>query len=258
MLKILRPYLSQFVKNTKLFWAFEKKYQFRNPKVLGRHACLGAEVLGRLNGVKSINFQKNRVDHINGFKSGRKLIQGKEIKKVIHSRPIQYCVQRLSRDFTEMQGFDFSVIDSFSELADQSFVFNGDSFYCCYTDITKEIREDAQLKSLGLLPVSDIETEYRILFANIVKQSPESNIIYLHFPMIKEKRERFLSRAESIKSALENLKSEFKNLYVYSLDDNLANMLNTNDKDSFAYHYDSPVYEEFVRLIVKDFPGFKG
>lgn len=258
MLKMLRPYLSQFVKNTKIFWALERKYFFRNTKVLGRHACLGAEVLKRLDGVKSINFQKNRVDHINRFESLQLgLIKKATVENIIYSPPIRYCVRRQSKNFREMQGFDFLVIDSFSELADQEFLFNDNGFYCCYSDITENVRANPKLESLGLLPVDRIEDEYRTFFTNVARQSPTGKIIYLHFPMIKEKRERFLLRAKNIRLAIETLENEFENLYVYSLDNNEADSLNCNDEDNFSYHYDSPVYEEFVRLIVNDFTELK-
>ncbi|CAI1853352.1 Uncharacterised protein [Serratia fonticola] len=259
MLKMLRPYLSQFVKNSKIFWALEKKYFFRNPKILGRHACLGAEVLGRLQGgANSVNFQKNRVDHVNRFKSRNlKLIKEEDLREIIVREPIKYCVRRQSKDFHEMREFDFLIIDSFSELADQAFLFDGNGFYSCYSDITEKARANSKLESLGLLSVDRIEDEYRTFFTNVSRQSPKGKIIYLHFPMIKEKREHFLLRAKNIKLALETLENEFENLYVYSLDNNEADSLNSNDDDNFSYHYDSPVYEEFVRLIVKDFTELK-
>ncbi|MBU0730881.1 MAG: hypothetical protein KKE17_01505 [Proteobacteria bacterium] len=148
---------------------------------------------------------------------------------------------------------DILFMDSFSELTDQCFRNRQQKwcFYAHYSDIRHSDEFDREYESLGLLPVEDLFSMYQAFFEKVAKVFPGVPVIFLHYPVELEAREKFRHRGQKIKEIVENLCSRHGMLHSVSVDESLvARPENCIDElKDFPYHYNGLTYGDLVGKI---------
>lgn len=225
--------------------------------VLGRHACLGIDVL-KLIGVSYpvLNYQKGRADiFTRRIDEGDVAIDADLIKKHLARKDVMHLVGQ-QKYFNKMPKIPpkFILMDSYSELVDQYFEnkVSSSGFCCCYSDLIHDKRFKESFEVLGLLPLECIEDSYRKLFHNLERLYGEVPIIFLHFPTALETRDKYLIRAKSIFGAIERLANEFKMLHPIAVDENLVRMpINPIlELKNFPYHFNDETYATFAKKVL--------
>jgi hypothetical protein len=223
----------------------EKEY------ILGRIACLGQTIFRNkyyTQNVKLINQQKARVDFlIEKLKGGSgpksDLVEFHLEREDIH--PLIVEQQEFPWNFVTNP--NLIIMDSFSELTDQRFRHRNEgwSFYCNYTDIHHCIEFDNEFECLGLLDLDNLEELYLEFFNILRKKYPSKRLIFIHFPIELDSREKFKTRGREILRIMTNiakLNSWITNLYI-SPDE----VYTSDVGDNFPYHYGSKTYESFCK-----------
>jgi hypothetical protein len=226
---------------------FYKILQLRftnKPIILGRVACLGIEIAKRLNvNYELVNHQKSRIDSIinsNFFKNPfffsiyRRLIR----------KDIAFMILSQKHNLLKYQNPKFILIDSNSELNDHLFVADNKYFYSNYFDVNHYKLKPYKHK--GLIDLNDLENSYKLFFDLLHKRYYNINILFLHYPVFKEKRHKIVERGNHIKYIINKIAETDKYLHSIYIDEN--KFLNTLQEDDFQYHYNIDVYDEFERL----------
>lgn len=224
--------------------------------MLGRHACLGRDVINLTNNhYRIFNIQKGRVDFLlSNIEGGNKPIRTTEIAKFLNRKDIipifrqqEYC-QNLPKYPPK-----YVYMDSFSELVDQLFTHRATGWNgcCCYSDIdhTEEFRKI--FTDDGLLDIDKLESSYRNFFNFIKAKYGDVPIIFLHFPMALEVRGKFLERGRAILKIIDNLSNEYSRLYSISIDETVVSSSNemADELKNFPYHYNKETYKTFANLV---------
>jgi|GEM_PF-5744291 len=253
-------WLKSIVRRSRLYrWYSVFKWRKAAIRIVGRHACLGEAVFSRFEGVAKLNHQKNRIDLV--MEKPDRLLASSYyyLLKCLRERTIVSCAGKQKDSLLDfIVESNFVLIDSFSELADQHFLYKGESFYCCYSDISEPVKHSPDLVSKGLLNADLVLDYYRSFVEYCIKVNPTIKIIYLHFPVVKENRDKFLSRAKELSQVCETLSYDYPQTFInVELDSALCMSLNQNDEDSFAYHYSEHIYDEFANKIRRRLPELK-
>lgn len=231
--------------------------------ILARTACMGNDSLKLVLGTKKIkiwHIQKCRIDLLEKEVTSNKFPLNLIPFKFIERQDVKQCVAMQDNlKFPNAIEPKFILFDSFSELTDQEFVYQGTSFYCSYSDLKKKYQgERAGITSKGLISLEILEEKYYKVFTALRNRYPNSPLIFLHFPTHKEERKLFKDRAIAIAQAIENLCTELTYLHSVSIPSELLNRdlaITTND-DRFPYHYGSEIYEylagEIKRILLPE------
>ena len=245
-----RADLSQILRSRFLWSSWQGSW------VLGRHACLGRDVLDLLNIKWPIfNIQKGRVDY---------LVSAIRLKDK-RTRTIKMAPFLLSDDvipFLRQQEYSnslpkyppkFVYMDSFSELVDQLYLHKQDGWggCCCYSDINHTDIFKSSFEERGLLDIDLLESSYRNFFNMIAEKYGEVPIVFLHFPTALEIRPKYLQRANAINAAIQKLSTEFRGLYSISVDECIVSRPIEADFElkDFPYHYNNNVYIYFANEV---------
>jgi hypothetical protein len=225
--------------------------------ILGRHACLGRDVI-KMSYIKTpvFNNQKGRVDFwLSCFKQSSLRTRTVELAPFLRRKdmiPIlrqqEYC-NKLPKHPPR-----FVYMDSLSELVDQLFINKKDGWggCCYYSDINHSKQFEDNFEQKGLIDISQLESSYRNFFDQIREQYGEVPIVFLHFPSVLERRDKFLGRGQVILSVIEKLAQEYKNLYSIAIDENIVTSpidVAPEMKD-FPYHYNKETYVEFTKVLI--------
>ena len=237
-----------------------------NDWIMGRVACMGMDVLKILD-IKAeiINIQKGRVDYLNNAIVDKKnkvaankaipFIKRNDIKYLIFQQQIGYGIRKKPPLLLFM--------DSYSELTDQRF-FNREnewSIYANYSDINHSLEFKSKFKAEGLLDQNSLVDQYHKFFNSFRDKYGNVPIIFLHFSVKLDNREKFKLRHQNIKEAIEELKSEFMPFYSFEADDKIVDWPEEriSGLENFPYHYNSSTYKNIAQQIeqVGFFKGFK-
>lgn len=234
---------------------FHRKYfkTVQNKYILGRTACLGNEVLGRLGlSNKLVNHQKSRIDYL--CNSALKQYRAKPlfVKKNL-ARPYIYgCIEHQVYDFFKYKQPEFIMMDSFSELTDQLFVHKKEGWYFLanYNDIVHSEEFSDTFECLGLLDENQLERSYIDFFEKLEKIYCKRTI-FLHFPTTFDDREKFKARGKLIVQVLSELEKKYDFLHSIHIEDNYVQKAVSGDDDlkDFPYHYSDRTYEIFVLKV---------
>jgi hypothetical protein len=224
--------------------------------ILGRHACLGRDVIKLTNIQYPIfNIQKGRVDHFtNSVKQINKRTRTVDIGRFLSRRDVipflrqqEYC-HRLPQKSPK-----FVYMDSYSELVDHYFQKKGEDWgaCCCYSDINHSVQFKEQFNEMGLLEINNLEYAYRDFFNQIREQYGEVPIVFLHFPMCLETREKYLKRGKAIFEIIESLTLEYEALYSISIDEEMVSkpIEVAPELENFPYHYNDEAYVAFSKVL---------
>lgn len=231
--------------------------------VLGRHACLGFEVMRTLGyGVRNFNNQKGRVDLL--------LSADDESFGNIDLNLIKACLDRKDLlDLIAQQKYlnclpkhapKFILLDSYSELTDKLFEHkeNGWKFCCHNSDLRMTKSFPVFFNAHGLLDINLIYPLYSRLIEVLSIRYPRVPILFLNYPRALENRKVYIERSDVIKNSIEVISQRYKYLYPISVSEDVVDWkLDANGApDMYPYHYNSETYAEFARLIL-DLTHFK-
>jgi hypothetical protein len=229
-------------------------FKSRSEYILSRTACLGTDILQILKPNYSIyNMQKNRIDLLN---SQLTLKQPSKLKlnfKYLH--PIKefsiksMVLQQSNNRWMLGKKPRFIIMDTFSELTDQKFIYkNKNEFFCNYNDVSRELLNIGVIKSEGLLDKESIPSEYFSFFKNINLIFPNIPIFVIIFPSKFETRPELLERAGKISEAIEVCATKFLNLHVISIPDGEIEDKPVDSK--YIYHYSEKVKRNLANKIL--------
>ena len=224
--------------------------------VLGRHACLGRDVLDLLN-IKwpVFNIQKGRVDYlVSAIREKDKRTRTIEMAPFLRRDDvIPFMRQQEYSNSLPKHPPKFVYMDSFSELVDQIYLHKQDGWggCCCYGDINHNDIFKSAFEERGLLDIDHLESSYRNFFNLIRERYGEVPIIFLHFPTALEKRSKYLKRANALSVAIQKLSIEFSGIYSISVDERIVSKPITADVElrDFPYHYNKETYCAFSKAL---------
>ena len=243
-----------YVRTRSVVWPL--KYRAPAP-ILGRHACLGADVLALMRpGPSVINVQKGRVDYmLDCWKNPAVRARTGEAVAHVSREEIVPCVvqEELLYDWCSPERPQALFMDSMAELADQRFAHkrNGWSFLCVYGDTTRSKELTHTFESRGLLPLESMEVVLRSFFGEVRRRFGEIPIFYLHFPTALETRTKYIVRARVIRKTVDNLTAVFPRLHSVSVDESIVTFAEDApaNMQEFPYHYSRATYVEFARKL---------
>ena len=226
--------------------------------IMGRVACMGKDVLDILNiGNNLINVQKGRVDYFNRLNDSFSIpartskivsfICREDIVELIFQQKVRYGMFKKPPIALYM--------DSFSELTDQLFSKRNQNWNFCanYSDIYHTETFEKEFESLGLLSVDSLLEQYRLFFMHFRRRYVSVPIIFLHFPVKLDKREKFHLRYSKIKEAIDKLEDEFQPFYSFSVNEDIVDWPKecVAGLENFPYHYNKETYQDLADQIIK-------
>ena len=233
---------------------YRENYKFQKIKILARVACLGNEIINRLGLQKGLaNHQKSRVDFIlRVLKNPEIRPNAKDVYQFLERTYILGCIKMQEYDFFAYSKPNFIFLDSFSELTDQLFLnkFNGKTFLANYLDIKHNDNFNDKYINLGLLELDDLYNYYDEFLSKISIFYPNVKVIFLHFPTIFDKREKFQLRGDYIKEVIFKLTFKYAFLHSIFLEDKFV-FKSENINDDHPYHYGNKTYEYFLNEVKK-------
>ena len=237
---------------------------WRGNWILGRHACLGRDVIDLTdNSFPIFNIQKGRIDYlISALKQKNKRTRTAEMAPFLCREDItpflrqqEYC-RNLPKHPPKLV-----YMDSFAELADQLFVHidEGWSGCCCYGDIDHTENFKTIFEEKGLLDIDKLESNYRDFFSLIRAKYGEVPIVFLHFPSALETRPKYLERGAAILAVIEKLANEYSGLYSIAVDESIVSqpIEVAPELEDFPYHYNKETYIAFYKALTEVLLNFE-
>lgn len=225
--------------------------------VMGRYACLGRDVLKLLNmKLPILNEQKGRVDYIlEGISDPSIRVKTEKVVPFLQRADIAPLIgqQEIFFHWKKMKSPKVFFMDSFAELTDQMFIHKEQAWkFCChYSDLCHDGIFDNVFHTAGLLPEKDFLEFYRNFFIFIRKKFGEIPIIFLHYPIKLEGREKFRKRHDSISTAILKISEEFSFFYFLRAEEGVVDWPEERFPETydFPYHYNSSVYEYLAEKV---------
>jgi len=250
--KFSRADAKQIILN-RLIWP-----NWRGQWILGRHACLGLDVI-KLASINTpiFNIQKGRVDFwLSCVKNPNLSTRTTEMLRFMNRKDI-IPLLRQQESFNNLPKHppSFVYMDSLSELVDQLFIHKVNRWggCCYYSDINQTADFKRKFEEIGLIDMDEIESCYRDYFNLLRTKYDDVPIIFLHFPSALEKREKFLGRGQVILSVIEKIAKEHKNFFSLSIDETLVskNIDAPPEMSDFPYHYNKETYNIFSKMLIE-------
>lgn len=224
--------------------------------VWGRVACMGKDVYALLDTqLPLFNVQKGRIDYILDAISDRRLkARPQEVAKCMARKDVLPLIaQQGDLTWLRMRPPIAVYMDSFSELTDQLFVHRQKKWqFCCnYSDLQHTERFVSQFEQRGLLPVLDLPTYYRNFLSITRERWGDIPIIYLHFPVKLEKREKFRVRYQYILEAITQMAEEFQPFHSLTVNDEFVDWPEERAPglEDFPYHYHQRTYQLLAEQV---------
>ena len=226
--------------------------------VFARIACMGQDVYKLLDlNLPLYNIQKGRVDYLNRLKQNNQIrTKANQTIPYLFRKDIEPLIrQQDSFNWTKLGLPKLILIDSYSELTDQLFVNRKNNWEFCsnYSDLKITNEFNIHFEVIGLMPIDLSEENYRNFFKNVFDKFPNTPIVFLHFPVKLEKRDKFKIRYKYILESIEKLSIEFDNLFSIKIDDNIVDWpeFQVPGIENFPYHYNKATYMAFAEEVKK-------
>tara|TARA_B110000879_G_C10997150_1_gene441597 strand:- start:62 stop:862 length:801 start_codon:yes stop_codon:yes gene_type:complete len=227
-----------------------------NDWIMGRIACMGMDVFKILEiEAEIINMQKGRVDYLNNVIVNKKnKVAANKVIPFINRNDIKYLI------FQQQIGYGLKkkpplmlFMDSYSELTDQRF-FNYEkewSFYANYSDINHSLEFKSKFKAEGLLDQNSLINQYHQFFNYFRNNYGNVPIIFMHFSVKLDSREKFKIRHKKIKEAIEEIKSELQPFYSFTADEEIVDWPEERipGLENFPYHYNTSTYKNLAKQV---------
>ncbi|MFA5832062.1 MAG: hypothetical protein WDA22_01175 [Bacteroidota bacterium] len=239
----------------RLWW--RKKIKSNNKDwIFGRVACMGQDVF-KLTGcqIPFYNIQKGRVDYLLNLNTNMNLhARTSQVAGFMERNDIIPLVaQQEIFKWHSMGKPKLIYMDSFSELTDQLFINRIGKWSFCvnYNDISHSSEFIDKYEAKGLLPNEEIFKSYKTYFQFLRLKFPDTPIIFLHFPVKLDKREKFHVRYRFIKNAVDNIANELPMFYSISVVENIVDWPEeqTPGQEDFPYHYNKATYIYLAKKV---------
>jgi len=235
---------------------YREFFKKRGNWVAGRVACLGQDVLLLLDLKDNlVNIQKGRIDYIIDLSKNKK-IQPKivAVESILKNKSvITFIEQQIFIPWFSKKPPLFFLIDSYSELTDQLFEHKIKKWKFCsnYNDLLHDNYFHDNYNSKGLLDTNHLIKIYKDFFFLFRKSYKNVPIIFLHFPVKLDNRERFKLRYIEIKKAIDILAKEFTNFHIIEVDENIVDWpeIKSIGMENFPYHFNKETYINFASQI---------
>jgi hypothetical protein len=224
--------------------------------IFGRVACMGQDVFSLLGRSEFLyNTQKGRVDYLlNIYSNDYYKTRASKVIKFIDRNDLHSLIRQQQFFSWKQLGMPkLLYFDSYSELTDQLFINKKENWAFCsnYSDITisEQFKNDFMIE--GLLPLEEIEENYKLFFKTLIKTFPDTPIVFLHFPVKLDKRPKFKERYKCILNSIEKLEGEFKNFHSIKIDEEIVDWpeSKTIGIEDFPYHYNKATYLAFAKKL---------
>ena len=222
--------------------------------IMGRVACMGQDVLKLLEIDSTlVNVQKGRIDYLdNIWKLKTNKVSSNKVIPFIKRDDIKLLIfqQQILYKFRKKKPL-MLYMDSYSELTDQKFFNKKDkwSFFANYSDLNHTTKFKDYFDSKGLIDTNILQDKYMSFFKDFRKFYGDVPIVFLHFPVDLDNREKFKIRYSEIKDAINKVKLEFENFYSFEVNENIVDWPQPKSKDNFPYHYNKETYIDFAKQI---------
>lgn len=221
---------------------------------MGRHACLGRDVLDQL-GVNTpvVNIQKGRVDYIlQCTRSMRYALKVSEVSRhAINNRLL--AQQQALAWFGAPRPPELVYMDSYSELTDKLFVSRRDGWGFCahFSDLNRTADFASKFDCKGLIGVNELGACYEQFFGFIRRAFGPIPIVFLHFPSKLEVRDLYRSRAAAITEAIAALAPMFRPFFDIHVPEEEVDWpeVRPPSLENFPYHYNSRTYVIFANTL---------
>jgi hypothetical protein len=195
--------------------------------IMGRIACMGQDVLKLLNiGVPVLNVQKGRIDYLHMItQKSKNIVRTGQVVSFIYREDIKGLILQQELRYGNLKKPPIALcMDSFSELTDQLFYHRKQKWSFCanFSDINHTIEFKKKFEAIGLLSVDSLLEQYRNFFNLFRQRYPLAPIIFMHFPVKLDKREKFHLRYKKIKEAIDKLETEFQSFYSFTADEEIV------------------------------------
>ena len=224
--------------------------------VLGRTACLGNDVISILDpSACFFNMQKGRVDYLSDVVSDPKLSASPwDVLQFLQRKDIfSLIIQQSSPLWFKSTPPAALFMDSYSELTDQLFVHRRDNwrFLCNYSDLDHSREFKEQFLPAGLLPCDDLGMQYQRFFLFVRKMWGDIPIVFMHFPVKLDKREKFKLRYQAIYKAISELQGRFQPFYSLAIDETVVDWPEVKGPglEEFPYHFNLKTYQAFAEKV---------
>lgn len=228
----------------------------REKWVFGRVACMGRDVYSLLElKPKLFNVQKGRVDYLVDVINDPSLRAkaGKIAPHMARKDIIPMLVQEEICGQYPKTRPEFIYMDSYSELTDQLFIHKKDGWkFCCnYSDIDHGKQFNNVFENTGLLKKEDLGSEYERYFKYIRSMFIDTAIVFLHFPVKFDKREKFHLRYDVILKEINRMSTLFPPFYSITADEASVDKPENVPEElrDFPYHYNKKTYENLADKV---------
>lgn len=224
--------------------------------IFGRVACMGLDVY-KLIGcqIPFYNTQKGRVDYLTDLQLNPKLRpKTSHLVNFMNREDILPLIAQQEVFEWEFLGIPKIIyMDSYSELTDQLFTNREKQWCFCanYTDLLHTPKFSDCFEPKGLISNDDIYNNYRKYFQLLRKQFPDTPIIFMHFPVKLDNREKFQIRYQSIKKAIDKITKEYHNMYSIAVDEKIVDWPEERvaGLENFPYHFNKHTYQVLAEQV---------
>lgn len=244
---LLKPMLKS------LYW---RAKTVRQDWLFGRVACMGLDVFTLLNSPwPLLNVQKGRIDYLLDVATAPRLkARPSMIAPFIQRQDIVSLItQEGDLTWLNLRPPLAIYMDSFSELTDQLFVHRRERWRFCahYSDVEHSLAFENQFEALGLLSVADLQAHYQKFFTKVRQWWGEIPIIFLHFPVTLDKREKFQMRSSHILESITQVAKEFPPFFSLTVDDSIVGWPEVKllGLEDFPYHFNQRTYQIFSEQV---------
>jgi hypothetical protein len=215
----------------------------RDRWVLSRTACLGNDAFSLLPSHSKLfrfNMQKVRSDVLLG--GSQRKYRAIRLTKFINRPDIAPLIwAQFQLNIYNKPRPAFILFDSFSDLTDIQFkdIKTKANFACHKSDLTDQAIFRGRLSNLGLLPLEGLMPLYEEIFQKFQEVWAGVQIIYIHYPILFEKRPYLIKRAADIELVIDFLSDINPDLHSIKVPNELVSpkVLPDGNLSSFPYHY---------------------
>jgi hypothetical protein len=226
-----------------------------------RTACLGNDTLSLIpSRIRRLNVQKLRSDRLvellrsSGPPADHVASDIAAIRTYLDRDDVFQFVegQYDFRWLTRVRPPKYIFIDTYSDLTDQIFVHRktGFTFFCNYSDLRHAAEFTQLFECGGLLGVEQLAPLYLELASLLAARWPHTPIAFLSYPTDRERREKFLARADALDVAISDCCVHVPSATRIVLSSDVTSSICEEPMlDTFPYHYPPALYEHAAQAV---------
>jgi hypothetical protein len=169
----------------------------------------------------------------------------------LRNKYIFNTIEQQVYDFFSYPTPDIVILDSYSELTDQLFVDRelGAKFLANFGDVNVTDRFSQRFQCRGLLPINDLLGSYLKFFGKIREVYGPIPVVFIHFPVVRDSRQKFRERGEAITKAILEATNTYSIISLSLRDEEVDNPPKGAALAEFPYHYGPHTYLRFAEKM---------